>query len=153
MPAGFAKSSRPAATGASARVGRQRGFSLLEILVAFVILALSLGVLMQIYSDAMRNADLARDQTRATEIAQSLLASGDKLATEPTETEGTTADGFRWRVAVSPFADTAEAGGAVRASSGLDLWSIVVQVRWGSDGATGRSVRLATLRTRPRLAS
>ena len=43
----------------------ERGFSLLEILVAFSILALSLGVFMQIFSASLRNADITRDQAQA----------------------------------------------------------------------------------------
>ncbi len=135
---------------------RQQGFSLLEILVAFSILALSLGVLMQIFSGATRNADLARDQTRATALAQSLLAS---THVEPiltaSENSGTTDDGLRWRIEVAPFEDADEPGAppAMPMPTSLDLWLIKARVAWGGGfGAPERSVNLTTLRTRPRLA-
>jgi general secretion pathway protein I len=135
---------------------RQQGFSLLEILVAFSILALSLGVLMQIFSGATRNADLARDQTRATALAQSLLAS---THVEPvltaSENGGTTDDGLRWRIEVTPFEDASEPGAppAVPMPTSLDLWLIKARVAWGGGfGSPERSVDLTTLRTRPRQA-
>jgi general secretion pathway protein I len=136
---------------------RQQGFSLLEILVAFSILALSLGVLMQIFSGTTRNADLARDQTRATALAQSLLAS---THVEPiltaSENGGTTDDGLRWRIEVAPFEDADEPGApppAMPMPTTLDLWLIKARVAWGGGlGSQERSVNLTTLRTRPRLA-
>ena len=134
---------------------RQQGFSLLEILVAFSILALSLGVLMQIFSGATRNADLTRNQTRATALAQSLIAGTSAESTLAAgENRGTTDDGFRWHIEVAPFDDSSSAEGAAStptAVASLDLWRIAVQVAWeGGAGLNERSVSLATLRTRPR---
>ena len=96
-PAGWRSSDRHAKR-------RQRGFSLLEILVAFSILALSLGVLMQIFSGSLRNADVTRDQAQAVALAQSLLASaGVETTLAPGESAGVLDDKFRWLLRVSPF--------------------------------------------------
>ncbi len=54
--------------------GRQRGFTLLEVLVAFVILALSLGVILQIFSLTMRTTDSASARQQALLLAESRLA-------------------------------------------------------------------------------
>lgn len=51
----------------------QRGFSLLEVLVAFAILSLSLGVLLQVFATGLRNAGVTDDYTRATLYAESIL--------------------------------------------------------------------------------
>jgi general secretion pathway protein I len=131
----------------------QRGFSLLEILVAFSIMALSLGVLMEIFADAARNADLARNQMRATALARSLLA---RTALDATltggEHEGT--DGpLRWRLRVAPYEGSTADDGTVTAGSSplLDAWLISVSVGWGEPAdAAARSVALDTLRVRPK---
>lgn len=132
---------------------RQRGFSLLEILVAFSILALSLGILMQVFSGATSNADLARDQIQATELARSLLVNA---AAEPAlvagVSRGTTSDTFHWQVEVSPHQDDgADSPSVVTPPSLTDLWRIGARVAWGGTGGRPeRSVSIATLRVRPR---
>uniref|UniRef100_UPI0035939C60 type IV pilus modification PilV family protein n=1 Tax=Thiocapsa sp. TaxID=2024551 RepID=UPI0035939C60 len=58
-------------TGLRSRPGLQSGFSLLEVLVAFAILAVSLGVLMQIFSQATRTTLLSSQYSRAASLAES----------------------------------------------------------------------------------
>ena len=50
---------------------RQSGFSLLEVLVAFAILSMSLGVLYQAFSNSLRNVGASGDYSRAMIIAVS----------------------------------------------------------------------------------
>jgi general secretion pathway protein I len=54
--------------------GRQGGFTLLEVLVAFVVLALSLGVILQIFSLTMRTTDSASARQQALLLAESRMA-------------------------------------------------------------------------------
>ena len=129
---------------------RQRGFSLLEVLVAFTILALSLAVLMRIFSGSLRNADVTRDQAQAVALAQSLLASAGVEATlVPGESTGVLADKFRWLLRVSPFVQEPRPGEteAVRSPLSLDLWEVAVRVGWG--GVPERALTLTTLRVQP----
>lgn len=131
----------------------QRGFSLLEILVAFSILALSLGVLMQIFSGSLRNADITHDQAQAVVLAQSLLtAAGVETPLAPGESNGVYTEKFRWQLSVRPFADEVRAGEtpAVRQVLTLDLWEITASVTWGgTSGSPQRAVTLSTLRAQP----
>ena len=134
----------------TAMQARQRGFSLLEILVAFSILALSLGVLMQIFSGSLRNADVTRNQAQAVALAQSLLASaGVGVTLVPSESAGVLDDKFRWLVRVSPFIQEQRPGetAAVRSPLPLDLWEVAVRVAWDGDSrAPERALTLTTLR-------
>ena len=71
-----------------------RGFSLLEVLVAFTILAMLLGALFQVFSGGLHAARAGDRYTRATVIAQSTLAA---LGAEQPIQEGVTsgsADGM-----------------------------------------------------------
>ena len=48
--------------------GRQRGFTLLEVLVAFALLGLTLGVILQVFSGGLHNAAEAGNYIQAAII-------------------------------------------------------------------------------------
>jgi general secretion pathway protein I len=128
---------------------RQRGFSLLEILVAFSILALSLGVMMQIFSDAARNAGLAHDQAQATELARTLVSVAAAELPQTTGERNGTENRFRWALRMEPYgADDAGQAAQPVSPATLELWQITARVTW--PGPPERSVALTTLRTRLR---
>ncbi|MEQ1517986.1 MAG: prepilin-type N-terminal cleavage/methylation domain-containing protein [Usitatibacteraceae bacterium] len=85
---------------------REGGFSLLEILVAFTLLAVAMGVLMQIFSRGVNGATLADRYAKATMYAESKLASVGVVGELK---EGTAAgkfdDDFSWSLAVRPYQD------------------------------------------------
>jgi general secretion pathway protein I len=120
------------------------GFSLIEVLVAFVILALTIGVLMRIFSGGLRNIGAAADYSRAVAIAESTLAAaGIETPLAVGETSGEAAPGYAWRMRIEPAApaDPAEPG----ATPPLQLYRVDVTVSFG-DPRRPRSVRLTSLR-------
>lgn len=127
---------------AAAKIGnRETGFSLLEVLVAFSILALSLGVLMQIYASGSRNTLRGADYSRAAELAESVLAqAGTEHPLAPAVHNGEQA-GMYWQLAIVPVAPT----GMVAPPPFLTSFQVTAQVGWGELGRE-HSLQLDTLR-------
>jgi len=126
---------------------KQRGFSLLEILIAFAILALSLGILLKIFSAGVNTAGVAEEYTDAVRIAESLMAgTGVESPLKPSLATGVENKKYHWRVAVSPFLFTAQ--NLDTTAIPAMLFKVKVSVSWdaGRAGTGGRQVELTTLR-------
>jgi general secretion pathway protein I len=122
---------------------RARGFTLLEVLVTFTIVALVLATALQIFSDGLRSTTLSERHVTATIMANAKLAEID--AQQPPllgRLEGVTVDGFRWRTDVEEYA---EPGAEDLINSPVILYRLDVIVGWGPVGRE-RLVQLATLR-------
>jgi general secretion pathway protein I len=146
---------------------QQQGFSLLEVLVAFAILSLTLGALLQVFATGLRNTSLAEDYSLATLHAQSVLAILDsrESLSEGIE-EGEIDATFSWRLSVIPWEDPnppevpdTEPGEQNQDSEGdedneefqgrqVDPYQLTVEVFWEKAGRT-RSIVLDTLRLMP----
>lgn len=118
-----------------------KGFSLVEVLVAFSILALSLGVLLALFSGGLRNTGIAHEYSRAITLAESKLAeAGVTEPLAPGERQGAFDGQYRWRTQVAEYLDE-----GARAPEPLQAYRVTVRVSW--EGALGdRSVALSTLR-------
>jgi general secretion pathway protein I len=128
-----------------------RGFSLLEVLVAFVVLSLALVVLAQIFSGGLRRtADMA-EYSQALSVAESTLASaGIEEAWKEGDTRGESPDRqFRWTRSVRLWQDP-DADPNVQEMSRALLYRVEVRVDWqGADGRE-RNIAFSTLRVGPR---
>lgn len=123
----------------------QAGFSLLEVLVAFTILSLTLGVLLQLFGTGLRNAAVSEDYTRAVLYAESLLASmGTETPLEPGTLSGELEPPFVWHSDVAAFNEESLDTERLEAS-GITPYVVTVEVSW-TRGERTRSVVLDTLR-------
>jgi general secretion pathway protein I len=123
--------------------GRESGYSLIEVLVAFMILALALTVLLRIFSGGLRNVSVSSDYATATLIAESrLAAAGIDVPLAPGETSGTEGERFEWTVSVQDYQPWT---GYRSAAKGVDAYRVTVTVEW-PHGNNTRSVGLSTVR-------
>lgn len=107
---------------------RQRGITLIEVLVAFVIMALVVSVLFKIFSGGLRNVQLSDDYMRATILAESLLnEQGETGDISQLSTEQGSSGEFVWSLRAEPY----EAPNAPL-DSPLSPYLLSVQVSWGS---------------------
>ncbi|MBZ4193682.1 MAG: type II secretion system GspH family protein [Candidatus Contendobacter sp.] len=121
---------------------RQRGFSLLEVLVAFAILSVSLGVLLQVFATGLRNVGLSDDYSQATLYAQSILAAmGRETPLSEGVRSGPVNDRLSWRSTVSAYAE----GLPDPEKSRVRAYRVSVEVYWPG-WVQNRAVTLETLR-------
>jgi general secretion pathway protein I len=113
---------------------RQRGFTLIEIVVAFAILALGLGIAMQIAGGAMRNARQAATRTDAALYAQSLLDSvgvGERL--EEGDSSGDFNEQFHWNLAAEKYEVESETP-LEPGMAPVQLYRLELRVSWEAGG-------------------
>ena len=128
-----------------------RGFSLLEILVAFTLLALAMGILMQIFSRGVNGAGLADKYAKATMMAESKLAAvGVESVLQAGETTGKFDDDFQWRLSIAPYVEPAAKDATVNpvdieALMATRLYEVALTVSFQSDDSRERQVTLNTL--------
>ena len=130
------------------------GFSLLEVLAAFVVLALVGTALFRIFSGALGNASLSDEYSRATLYAESLLASpGVETPLREGTQQGNSEDGkYAWTAQTAPYrvpGSTPDLDAAADLMP-VRLWHIAVTVRWPGVAGSDRSIALATVRIAPR---
>jgi len=129
---------------------RSAGFSLLEVLVAFMILALVATALFELFGGALRNAGAASDWSRALLLAQSHLA--EAASAEPLRegsAAGTDDDGrIAWQTAVAPYAAPDPDPDLERVSETMTtrVFRVSVEVRYAGGDGRERSVTLSTLK-------
>lgn len=128
---------------------RQSGFTLIEVIIAFALLALALTLLLGSLSGAARQVRGADDVGRATLHAQSLLAQlGVGEVLEPGHSEGELEGGrYRWSLQVRPYADPRLPQPAASSPYTQRLLEVQLVMRWGE--AAGQQLQLRTLRLAP----
>jgi general secretion pathway protein I len=124
---------------------KQQGFSLLEILIAFSILALSLGILLKIFAAGVNTAMIAENYTAAVQLSESLMAkTGVETPLQAGLSTGLENNLYNWQVEVSPF--TLNSVFTDTKTSVAELFKVKVTVNWGDDNARDRQVELITLK-------
>ena len=127
---------------------RQYGYSLIEVIVAFALLALALTLLLGTLTGAARQVRNADEISRATLHAQSLLvAQGVDTPLQPQHSNGSFDNGhYQWTLDISPYIDPHRAPQDPATPVGPRLLQLDLVVRWGDTPAQRlhwRTLRLA----------
>ena len=135
----------PPSRGRPRSAKREAGFTLIEVVVAFTMLALIFAVGLEVFSNGMsRGVDLGQ-YSQALAIAQSkLAAAGVEELPKEGEAHGQSDDGrFRWSTTIT------------RSDEGQDpakppqgpyvLYRVETRVDWRTDAGRDQNVTLATL--------
>jgi len=79
------------------------GYTLVEVLVAMTILAMTLTVIMRIFSSGLLSIGISADYAHAVLLAESRLAAATAGPFVPTETEGSDGAHFHWTTTVEEY--------------------------------------------------
>jgi len=122
------------------RAGASTGFTLIEVLVALAVLAITFGFAYRALSGGFEWVDRSEHSRAGLLLAQSVLArAGGDIAPQPGQTTGRTADGFSWLIETTPYGDVS------RLPSGRLIGNQVqVTVSW-TERRRVQQVRLTTL--------
>ena len=115
----------------------QQGFSLLEVIVAFLVFALIAAVVLAIASRGLSGAEQTARYQHAVMLAESLLDRAGAERLGPGAHAGTAPGGYRWRLDIE----------SVPGSDGPELRLLHAQVQVSLED--GRSVSLSTLLASP----
>ena len=120
---------------------RQSGFTLLETLVALSVLAISLGVIYQIFGTSLRNMQYARDYSYAQMLAESKLSELSKgIPVKAGTWGGEFNQKYSWVMDVAQLPAVSEDGGDI-----VEKFRVDFVVRWGA-GQNQRKISLRTYR-------
>jgi len=118
------------------------GFTLIEILVAISLLAISLVVILQLFSGGLKSGKVSDEYTRGIFHAREVMEEILLLDTvEEGATEGEFEDGFKWKTEIVLLEQREEE--ATRLP--FDTFTIAVEVSWGEEGRE-KHLRIDTLK-------
>jgi general secretion pathway protein I len=120
-----------------------RGYTLIEVLVAFMIMAMALTILLRIFSGGVRNIAVSSDYATAVLIAESqLAAAGIGEVMYAGETHGIEEERFEWTRTVMPYLPSTDYS---TSSKDVRAWYVTVTVEWPANNGS-RSIDISTVR-------
>ncbi|QTA84344.1 type IV pilus modification PilV family protein [Desulfonema magnum] len=128
-----------------------KGFTLIETLVAMMILSISLVIILQLFSGGLRSGKLSENYTRAIfhareKMEETLLAK----ALEDEVTEGNFEDGFKWKSEIVYLAPEEKDG--EKKKEPVDMFNITIEISW-NEGRNKKHFQISTLKIAKKLTS
>jgi general secretion pathway protein I len=148
---------------------RSGGFTLLEVMLAFVIFALSFATVLEIMAGSMRSVGRSSDDTEVALLAQSLMdLVGNEIPVEEGEYGDTAMDHYNWQMYLSLYDAGGESGEGGMSThsvaemstqelagmstqelaemSGIELYRVDLYIDWET-GRRQREVHFSTIRS------
>ncbi len=126
-----------------------RGFTLLEVMLAFVVFALSFAAILEIMAGSMRGIRRAENDTEVALLAQSLMDQvGIEIPLEENEFTGAEMDRYQWQLGIYMY-NSGEEDSYVRELaelSGVELYQVTLDIEWEA-GRQERSAHFNTIRS------
>ena len=135
--------SRRPHNGGRCATPRAAGFTIIEVLVAFVIVGLTLAATVSTFEIGLAGVDRAENHATALMLAESKLAEiGVTAPLAPGRREGDFAEAYRWRTDITEITEAASGVASV-----VTAYRVAVEVKTLSAEKPGRAlVRLQTVR-------
>ena len=120
----------------------EQGFSLLEVVVALMIMAGGFLAVLNLFSGSVRSVDFSGQYLKAVTLANSKMNELEIQNFTVDDSSGNfkNEENYRWEVDISPYDSDLN-----NEESGIQLQKILLKVLWNDDGHT-RNIELATLR-------
>lgn len=128
-----------------------RGFTLLEVMLAFVIFALSFSTVLEIMAGSMRSVKRASEDTEVALFAQSIMdLVGTEIPIEEGEFSGAGMDRYQWRLGIYLYdatdVDTQTQTQVLAEMSGIELYWVDLDIDWDT-GRRQRNAHFSTIRS------
>jgi general secretion pathway protein I len=110
------------------------GFTLLEVLLAFLVFAISFAVVLEILSGSIRNTARAREYTEVSLIAQSLMDQvGLDIPLEPGVSTNGESGNYHWEMTIDSFTGSADNAHSIELAelTGIELLEVELVISWG----------------------
>ena len=132
---------------------RSGGFTLLEVMLAFVIFALSFATVLEIMAGSMRSVGRASDDTEVALLAQSLMdLVGNEIPVEEGEYSDIAMDHYNWQMNIAFYDAGGESGEEGMGTqeladmSGIELYRVDLYMDWET-GRRQREMHFSTIRS------
>lgn len=108
-----------------------RGFSLIEIMIAFVIMAISLTIVIRVFSTGLRTVVETENYNIAVQIAESLMARvGEDISLDAGRLEGEINEKYYWMISIDPMLIDYKHLMIDDTDSSIQLKKVKIQIGW-----------------------